>query len=660
MIALKTLVKKPVVWGGMATLLVVGGMALRPAPEAVQEYALASVQKQTLVVSLSGSGQVAGESELSVRSTVAGKLVSVLVKPTAAVKAGDILATIDAKEAQKTIRDAAQSVRDASLSLESASIALRKVQEPPEASALLQAKNSVSQAERALATIKKGAEPIDIEQAEQAYTTQAAKVAVSLDGKTPSLVRDAYDDAVPTLRTTSQSVQAVLRNMEEVFKALGEASIDDSYAFRQQFGALDPEHPESGDTIYHAAQREAKSLKQQVDGMRSFTEDATKIDRAMQQAQTTLALMVPLTQKMDEFLTDLMPTQAVTQTSITTFKAQARSDKSDMVSRISTITNTSQAVDQAKRSLQSEQASAEKLRIAWEKLRQGPDVNDVASAEERVAEAKAALAKLQEPPSALDLATARNTVEQRRSALATAQARLADAQAELAAYTIRAPFDGVVAAVDVKANDEVSASTQIAKLITNTKLVSISLNEVDVATVRQGQKATVTFDALPELEIAGIVSQVDVAGTASQGVVTYAVKIGFLTQDERVKSGMSASVTMMTDVRPEVLTVPNSAITQRNGNASVLVVPSSTQQTSGVQGVVLDVAPEARIVQLGASNDTITEIVSGLQEGEQIVSRTLAPTAAAPASSARQTGAAGASSLRVPGLGGATGGGFRP
>ena len=81
-----------------------------------------------------------------------------------------------------------------------------------------------------------------------------------------------------------------------------------------------------------------------------------------------------------------------------------------------------------------------------------------------------------------------------------------------------------------------------------------------MAKVKVGQKVTLTFDAIEDLSITGEVAEIDTLGTVSQGVVNYAVKIVFDTQDERVKSGMSVSAAIITDVKQDVLLVPNAAV----------------------------------------------------------------------------------------------------
>jgi RND family efflux transporter MFP subunit len=193
----------------------------------------------------------------------------------------------------------------------------------------------------------------------------------------------------------------------------------------------------------------------------------------------------------------------------------------------------------------------------------------------------------------------------------------------LADYTITAPFAGTVAAVPVNVGDTVGTGTTVATLITNQKIATLSLNEVDAAKIKVGDKATLTFDAIDGLSLTGSVAEIDTLGTVSQGVVSYSIKIGFDTQDARIKPGMTVNAAIITDVRQDVLVVPSSAIKTQSGTSYVQVFNPPLAQTGGSQGVVTAETPQEVAVQTGLSDDTNTEITSGLTEGEQIIVRTI-------------------------------------
>ena len=221
----------------------------------------------------------------------------------------------------------------------------------------------------------------------------------------------------------------------------------------------------------------------------------------------------------------------------------------------------------------------------------------------------------------LDLQSAQLSVTQKENALQDAKDNLAD-------YFIRAPYAGTVANMVIKKSDSVSGSTIIATLITDKQIAEISLNEVDVAKIKIGEKADLTFDAIPDLTISGIVEEIDPIGTVSQGVVTYNVKITLDKQDARIKSAMSVSSAIITDTKEGVLVVPNSAIKSQNGASYVEMFDAPLPPpTDGLIGFISKIAPKKVRVEIGLSNDSHTEIISGINEGEEIVVRTISPTA---------------------------------
>jgi HlyD family secretion protein len=224
------------------------------------------------------------------------------------------------------------------------------------------------------------------------------------------------------------------------------------------------------------------------------------------------------------------------------------------------------------------------------------------------------LADLKDGPDPLDIQSLELTVRQRVAALSDARERLADS-------SIRAPFGGTVAELSVKRGDSVSANAIIATLVTAQRIAEISLNEVDVARVRVGQRATLVFDAIPELTLTGAVSAVDTIGTVSSGVVSYTVEIGFDAQDERVKPGMSVTATIIIETKPDILLVPNAAVKTRGDERYVEIVDTPDVRRSGARrGVAVSEQPPRRQpIEIGTANDDVSEVVSGLGEGAVVV-----------------------------------------
>lgn len=239
------------------------------------------------------------------------------------------------------------------------------------------------------------------------------------------------------------------------------------------------------------------------------------------------------------------------------------------------------------------------------------------------------------------------TLQISKNSITKKEQDLADLKVDLANYTIRAPFDGTIAKVSVKKFDSISSGASLVTAITKQQLATISLNEIDVAGIKVGQKVSLTFDAVEGLTMTGQVSEVDTIGTVSQGVVNYSVKIVFDTQDERIKSGMSVNASIITDTKIDVLTVPSSAIKSSGGVNYVEIPDSSEVVDQNVNGGVVLVRPLGKQeVEIGVTNGTSAEIISGLKEGDKIIVRTISGSSTQTTSSTQKT-----NSMRVPGIG---------
>lgn len=207
---------------------------------------------------------------------------------------------------------------------------------------------------------------------------------------------------------------------------------------------------------------------------------------------------------------------------------------------------------------------------------------------------------------------------------------LDQAKSNYSKYFVRAPFSGIVGKISASVYG--TAGT-IATIVGDQKIATISLNEVDAAKVKVNQKVSVTFDAIDNFTAEGTVSEVDQVGSVSQGVVSYGVKIKIDTKDDRIKPGMSVNTTIITDKKDSVLLVPSSAIKSLGNRSYVETLPASEIPSSSINAsttnrftrnitVSTSVSPIQKIVSIGESDDTNTEIVSGISAGDMIITKT--------------------------------------
>lgn len=225
-----------------------------------------------------------------------------------------------------------------------------------------------------------------------------------------------------------------------------------------------------------------------------------------------------------------------------------------------------------------------------------------------------------------------------------ASADLQNKRKDAGERNVVSPIDGTVNAINVKNGDNLgaSSSTHVAPIIIgdlNTLKAQVQVNEVDVSNVSIGQGANLTFDAIPGFTAAGKIEKMDSLGTATQGVVTYNVTIGMDSLDSRIKPDMSVNADIITSEKNNVIKVPLSAVKTQNGKNFVEILNGPGLTPKRVQ------------VEIGASNNTQTEIISGINVGDKVVTQTInAGTTSTNGSSSQNR--SGGGNVRIPGVGG--------
>jgi RND family efflux transporter MFP subunit len=224
----------------------------------------------------------------------------------------------------------------------------------------------------------------------------------------------------------------------------------------------------------------------------------------------------------------------------------------------------------------------------------------VAQARRVAAESRAALVKTRFLPEDVALAEAK---------VAQAQAVVDEAEATLSYTTIAAPITGVIAQVATQEGETVSAGLNSPTFVTLIDLdrleVAAYVDEVDVGRIAVGSPATFTVDAFPDVEFKGSVTAVYPRAVVQSNVVNYITTVRIENSEGRLKPDMTANVVIELAARANVVAVPDRALKREGGKTVVAVM--------GPQG------RELRPVRVGLRGGGLTEIVSGLAEGERIV-----------------------------------------
>jgi len=571
---------------GMALMIILGITFLATGgktDESTTKYLTSEVQKGTIVSSVSGSGQINVSDQMDIKPEVSGKITKVYVTKGQEVKKGNLLVSIDS-------RDAERSVSDAKLSLETAQINLAELLEDTDALSLTKAENALAEAERNL---------------EKAQTTYD-----NIENDSEDTLKDSYEDGYSDVSTSFFKLSGYMEDLQDVLgtdnneqehvsdyeNILGDNSLfiekllsdykvtkslyDDNYLFFRGISSDD-----NRDTTYKLIKdtlETTKKIAQTLESARHMYDNIKTVNYTKYSIAPTVDIMQP----------------------------KIENDLSSVYSTITSLENTLETIDTT---VEDTPGKIKDAKIS------------LASAKENVESKKSDLEDIKDGVDSLDIKTQQNTVAQK-------QRSLVDAEEKLAAHFVRASFDGTISKIDIEAGDSVSSGTILASLITKLQVAEISLNEVDIAKVNLNQSATLSFDAIDDLTLTGKVIDVDSIATTNQGVVTYGVTIALDTINDQVKPGMTTDVSIITDTKDDVLSVPVSAIKTKNDTLYVEILDETTNKTS------------TKEVETGISNDEVTEIISGLEEGEKVVTSTLSGT------TEETTKSTSSSGLNIPGM----------
>lgn len=223
-------------------------------------------------------------------------------------------------------------------------------------------------------------------------------------------------------------------------------------------------------------------------------------------------------------------------------------------------------VNEADARIQVAEARFKDAQAEWDRLKSGPDAQDIAAAE----------------------------------------ARILAIQNTLAMDKLTAPFAGTITEVKGKPGDLVQPGTPAYRIDDLSRLVvNVDIPEVDINRIAVGQETALTFDAIRDRTYRGRVVEVAQVGTNAGGVVNFTIKVELENPDEAIHPGMTAAVTIATEQAKDVLLIPYRAVRLQDGKYFTYVLR--------------DGVPVKTAIVLGLSSDNESEVREGLKEGDLIV-----------------------------------------
>ena len=227
--------------------------------------------------------------------------------------------------------------------------------------------------------------------------------------------------------------------------------------------------------------------------------------------------------------------------------------------------------------------------------------------------------------SADEYENAKLSYEKARQQVATSKESVQKSQTNLGYATITSPIDGVVLSKSVEEGQTVAASFNtpelftIAKDLTDMRVIA-DIDEADIGGVKEGQRVTFTVDAFPDDKFEGHVTQVRQQATTESNVVTYEVVISAPNKDLKLMPGLTANVTIFTLEKNDVLAAPAKAL-RFMPNEALLSKGQQIEDVEAAQKVwtLEGNTFKAHKVEAGTTNGMLTEIVSGISEGTEVL-----------------------------------------
>ncbi|MDW8053875.1 MAG: efflux RND transporter periplasmic adaptor subunit [Anaerolineae bacterium] len=257
----------------------------------------------------------------------------------------------------------------------------------------------------------------------------------------------------------------------------------------------------------------------------------------------------------------------------------------------------------------------------YDRVAKGADEAQVKAAEQQVQSARANLERLLRPAQRFDVEQAEAQVKQAQIALRNAEVQLASAQNQvrlaeiqvrqaqrrIEQATLKSPIDGEIANLSIKVGETVGGQPVVTVVDTSRFHIDITVDEIDIAKIREGQEVRITLDSLPNVEVKGKVKRISPVSRLVNGVVSYDVRVDIDERVEGLRSGMTANASIVLERRDNVLLVPNWALRRDRESGKVFVTRRVGDQVSEIE------------VQIGTRNETFTEVRSGVNEGDVLL-----------------------------------------
>lgn len=556
--------------GGILLVFAVGGIVFAVTRPAQPEYVTALVERGDLRQTVEAIGTVISDRDLELQFLRIGIVDHIFVKEGDLVRAGQTLARLRAGSEAADIASASARVASAEADLR----AMREGTRPEDIHiAEAQLQNSQAQLDVARSSLETAERSVESSQSQ--LETLRREANTSLSGE--------RSVAMSTIASYIADGESALSSVESVW--------DD---------------PTVQDAVIKSEPAQYDAVRRQIGGARTLLRSARTMTTSVNDPQAAAAdarRALNATSDVVRFAFDV-----VSQLPVTGYFTEAKKDqhKSTLTAERSNVENAIRGVDSAVKSLRDASATYD-TRIASEEasLRNAEGARDKAAidirtfeAAVRTQEAQLQLKRAGNRPT--DIASAEARVREQRAALARASAAYRE-------MVLTAPVAGIITNVVAKQGELSPSGPFLTMLGHSPYRIEMFASEIDIPKVRVTQSGSIELDAFPGVDYKLRVSEIDPAATLRDGVPKYSITLDFVYPHDEFKIGMTGDAEIITGERTNVINVARRAVLEDDRGDYVRVLKD-------------DDAVEERIVEIGMEGATgNVEILSGLTEGEVVI-----------------------------------------
>lgn len=233
----------------------------------------------------------------------------------------------------------------------------------------------------------------------------------------------------------------------------------------------------------------------------------------------------------------------------------------------------------------------------------------VSDQEQNIAAQKITVEKVQNELDLILAGTVSEQITAQEAQVKQTEAKKQNIQAQLTKTAIRSPINGIITNQDTKVGEIISANTAIVSVISEANWeIKTDVPEADIAKIEIGDKAKLTLDAYGEdVKFSATVILIDPAETVIEGVSNYKVTLHFDEKDERIRSGMTANLDILTAEKENVIAIPQRAVISKNGDKIVRILKDD------------ETIEEVNVITGIRGSYGNIEIIKGISEGDRVI-----------------------------------------